>query len=77
MAKAAALAETKEWCRNLPREEAIQHLALLTEDASRRKGATKLPPLAGPPTQAKAKPGDCPFTHPHYRAAFILTGHAD
>jgi tetratricopeptide (TPR) repeat protein len=70
MAKAAALAEAKTWLRTLPRDEVVKRVAALMEGESRSKGATKLPLSAA----AKGQRGDSPFAHPHYWAAFILSG---
>jgi tetratricopeptide (TPR) repeat protein len=70
MAKAAALAEAKTWLRTLPRDEVVKRVAALMEGESRSKGATK-PPLSA---AAKGQRGDSPFAHPHYWAAFILSG---
>jgi CHAT domain-containing protein len=70
MTKASALAEAKTWLRTLPREEALKHAASLSEGVSRGKGAAALQPLEVP----AAKADDCPFAHPRYWAAFILTG---
>ena len=73
MAKAAALAEAKAWLRELPRTEALERAASLSAGVARgpRK---KLPPLEVP-SAAPGKPGgDCPYAHPYYWAAFVLTG---
>jgi tetratricopeptide (TPR) repeat protein len=74
MPKAAALAEAKSWLRTLPREEAIKRAAVLSEGISRGKVALKQPQLTVPPVRAKEKASDCPFSHPHYWASFILIG---
>jgi CHAT domain-containing protein len=74
MPKAAALAEAKAWLRTLTRKEAEKLATALTEGDSRSKPTSKRPPLEMPPAASKAKSGDCPFAHPHYWAAFVLTG---
>ncbi|HEY7326073.1 MAG TPA: tetratricopeptide repeat protein [Gemmataceae bacterium] len=77
LAKAAALAEAKDWLRNLSRKEAIRHAAALTEGIPRGKGTVKLPPLRVPFALEKTNPDDHPFAHPYYWAAFVLFGQAD
>jgi tetratricopeptide (TPR) repeat protein len=74
MPKAAALAEAKAWLRTLSRNEAEKLTMALTEGDSRSKPTSKRPTLETPPATAKEKPSDCPFAHPHFWAAFILTG---
>jgi CHAT domain-containing protein len=73
MAKAAALAEAKAWLRQLPRAEALERAATLSEGVAR--GPRKKPPPLEVPSAAPTKPGeDCPYAHPYYWAAFVLTG---
>ncbi len=67
--KAAALGEAKAWLRNLTRSELAKlgrtdpHVAQITRG------------LGEPVTAPKGKlKDDKPFAHPHYWAAFILTG---
>jgi tetratricopeptide (TPR) repeat protein len=70
MGKAQALAEAKDWLRNLPREAALGWVAQLNNGVTRAKGRQALPLLAVP---AKAKE-DRPYAHPYYWAAFLLIG---
>ncbi|MHB1423289.1 MAG: tetratricopeptide repeat protein [Gemmataceae bacterium] len=73
MPKAEALQEAKSWLRTLPGDEVLKRAAALTESDSRGKPTSN----SRRPAVAKAKPGDCPFAHPHYWAAFILIGNSD
>jgi tetratricopeptide (TPR) repeat protein len=78
MGKAAALAEAKQWLRNLSRDEAKQLAADITAGVARgnNEPALKLVvPTAEP--QARAADDDRPFAHPRYWAAFILIGDPD
>ena len=75
MGKAAALAEAKNWLRNLSSDEALQLTADMTKGVVRGKGQKALPVVAVPkpddPVGAKTFK---PFDHPKYWAAFILIG---
>jgi CHAT domain-containing protein len=71
--KAQALAEAKEWLRTLPRAEALQRAAQLSQGVVRGKGR---PALAAVEVPAGAK-DDWPFAHPYYWAAFVLIGDPD
>ncbi len=72
--KAEALAEARDWLRNLSLEEATQRLGTITDGLARGKDQPALkvtPPLADP----KANPNATkPFAHPRYWAAFVLIG---
>jgi CHAT domain-containing protein len=70
--RAEALAEAKAWLRRLPRKEALERAAQVSEGVPRGKHV-KLPPLQVKPP-ASASKDDCPYAHPHYWAAFILIG---
>jgi CHAT domain-containing protein len=70
MSKAAALAEAKTWLRTLPRDEVVKRAASLTAGEARSDKKAK-------PPSRKVPPADCPFSHPYYWGAFILSGHAD
>jgi tetratricopeptide (TPR) repeat protein len=73
MSKVAALAEAKEWLRNLTTEK-IEVEVAAQERGAKRKLAT--PVAAG--VQGKASPRtDRPFSHPYFWAAFVLVGDAD
>jgi tetratricopeptide (TPR) repeat protein len=75
--KSQALAEARQWLRTLPREQVLEHAAGIYAGVARGKGRLKLllvPPL--PERQPEAKE-DCPYAHPYYWAAFVLTGDAD
>ena len=78
MGKAAALAEAKNWLRNLTTEEAMQLTADMTKGVVRGKGQKALPVIKVPnsddPAAAKTLK---PFDHPKYWAAFILIGDPD
>jgi CHAT domain-containing protein len=74
MGKAAALAEAKRWLRQLSRQEALARTALLSEGVPRGKGR-KLQLLAV--KTAGKDPGDRPFSHPYYWAAFVLMGQGE
>jgi CHAT domain-containing protein len=77
MGKADALAEAKNWLRNVSSEEALKLTAAITNGVSRGergKGETfKLSVPKEPKTTTPAK-DDKPFAHPRYWAAFILIG---
>jgi tetratricopeptide (TPR) repeat protein len=72
MTKVAALAEAKEWLRNLKTENVEVEVAAL-ERGQKRKLAT--------PVAAEARKADPrterPFSHPYFWAAFVLVGDAD
>ncbi len=74
LGKAEALAEAKDWLRNLSLEEATQRLGTITDGVARGKDqpALKVTPPAAEP---KANPKEAkPFAHPRYWAAFVLIG---
>ena len=75
---AAALAEAKNWLRNLTSEDALAFTADMTTGVVRGKGQKALPIIAVPksddPDAAKTLR---PFDHPKYWAAFILIGDPD
>jgi tetratricopeptide (TPR) repeat protein len=73
LGKAEALAEAKCWLRTLSREQALKHAAAVYQGIERGKGRTK-PPLLPALPEVKE---DCPYAHPYYWAAFVLTGAAD
>jgi tetratricopeptide (TPR) repeat protein len=72
--KAAALAEAKQWLRTLPRAEALKHAAAVYSGIDRGKGRPKLPAVADLPKPTSEATEDCPYAHPYYWAAFVLTG---
>jgi CHAT domain-containing protein len=72
--KAAALAEAKRWLRTLPREQALKQAAALYQGIERSKGREKLPVLPDLPQKVPESKEDCPYAHPYYWAAFVLTG---
>jgi CHAT domain-containing protein/Tfp pilus assembly protein PilF len=74
MAKAAALAEAKNWLRGLSREEATERVAQLNAGVPRSKGR-KLQLLPASPASTDAT--ERPFAHPYYWAAFVLIGQAE
>jgi tetratricopeptide (TPR) repeat protein len=77
LGKAAALAEAKRWLRTLPREQALKHAAAVYQGIERGKGRTKPPLLPALPEPVPDAKEDCPYAHPYYWAAFILTGDPD
>jgi tetratricopeptide (TPR) repeat protein len=74
LGKAEALAEAKRWLRTLPRTEALKQAAALYQGIERSKGRPKLPVVPELPKPTPATTEDCPYAHPYYWAAFILTG---
>jgi tetratricopeptide (TPR) repeat protein len=72
--KAEALADAKRWLRTLPREEALKQAAAAYQGLERGKGRPKLPRLPELPEPTPETKGDCPYAHPYYWAAFVLTG---
>jgi tetratricopeptide (TPR) repeat protein len=73
LGKADALAEAKEWLRELSAEEAAKHAAALTQGVARGKGRRPLPLLAATKS-ADANKTAKPYSHPYYWAAFVLVG---
>jgi CHAT domain-containing protein len=73
MPKAEALREAKQWLRALPRAEAEALAGRLAKGSVRATEEPKGPavPAAAVPV---VPPGDAPFAHPRYWAAFILIG---
>jgi CHAT domain-containing protein len=74
LGKAAALSEAKRWLRTLPRAQALKQAAALYQGIERSKGRPKLPAVPEMPKPTPEAKEDCPYAHPYYWAAFILTG---
>jgi len=77
MPKARALAEAKEWLRELSVEEANELTAAATKDVVRpSRGKVDLLKPVVPAVDPKQLPGKVskPFAHPRYWSAFILIG---
>jgi CHAT domain-containing protein len=74
MPKAEALAEAKNWLRNLTRDEATKLAAAMTSGVARGKGEPALKLVVPAASNDEVAKDDCPFAHPRYWAAFILIG---
>ncbi len=76
MPKAEALAEAKNWLRNLSFDEAMALTATLTNGISRgeRGPYRKLKSDPKDPKEVPSTKDDKPFANPRYWAAFILVG---
>ena len=72
--KGLALAEAKAWLRQLPREQAVQRMALLSKGVARGKGRKVQPLLPELPAAEGTKDRERPYAHPYYWAAFVLIG---
>ncbi len=72
LGRAAALAEAKQWLRQLSRAEAAKRVASLTK-GTLRGSEEELPPLAVGDKPALPQ-GDRPYEHPFYWAAWLLVG---
>jgi CHAT domain-containing protein/Tfp pilus assembly protein PilF len=79
MPKAAALAEAKQWLRQLPAGEAVERTAELMAGVARGKGQKLGPLLASVPKlkEGIAEKDYKPYAHPRYWAAFVLFGDPD
>lgn len=78
LGKAAALAEAKQWLRELRVDEATQRLATLTKGVARGPQKVKpADPTTPPPAAAAVPKGPRPYAHPYYWAAFVLIGEAE
>jgi tetratricopeptide (TPR) repeat protein len=75
LGKAEALAEAKDWLRNLTAAEAARQAASLTQGVARGKGRKPLPRL--PAVNGAAAKAAKPYAHPYYWAASVLVGDAD
>ncbi len=65
MPKAEALAEAKQWLRNLTQDEANRLWTVMSTNVSRGTGEAAIPLVPA---------DDHPYSHPRYWAAFILIG---
>lgn len=75
MPKAAALADAKQWLRNLSSDDALRIIAKLNNGAVRGKGRKALPLVNVPKSPDSNSPASIkPYNHPKYWAAFILIG---
>jgi CHAT domain-containing protein/tetratricopeptide (TPR) repeat protein len=73
LSKAEALAEAKNWLRNLSYDEVVEQTAALTQGVARGKDQPALKIVT--PEKPKGEAGGAkPFAHPRYWAAFILIG---
>jgi CHAT domain-containing protein/tetratricopeptide (TPR) repeat protein len=77
MGKAAALAEAKQWLRNLSREEATKLAADITKGVARGNYEPALKLVVPVPELESPAADDRPFSHPRFWAAFILIGDPD
>jgi CHAT domain-containing protein len=76
LGKAEALAEARQWLRDLTREEALKRWAAVQDGVVRGKGRPRLPLLPELPRESKPRvgKGERPYAHPYYWAAFVLVG---
>jgi CHAT domain-containing protein len=72
LGRAAALQEAKTWLRALSRKEAETLVASLTHGEIR--GTLGPAPKRKLDAKAPVPPGDHPYAHPYYWAAFVLVG---
>jgi CHAT domain-containing protein len=75
LGRAAALAEAKEWLRNLHRKDVERLAAGLAGGHVRGTEVEALPVVKARPP--KLPSGERPFAHPFYWAAFVLFGDPD
>jgi CHAT domain-containing protein len=76
LGKAEALAEAKQWLRELSTEAAAREAAALTHGVARGKGRKALPLVPAAKSHMTGK-ADRPYAHPYYWAAFVLVGEGD
>jgi hypothetical protein len=75
MPKAEALAEAKQWLRQLTTEEAKSLTQDISAGITRGKGETAIPvTMDVPGPQTDSTDANHPFAHPCYWAAFVLMG---
>ncbi len=77
MPKAEALREAKAWLRGLRREEALALTAALSGGVERGKGVKARQPAESAAAVPAGGDEDRPYAHPHFWAAFVLTGDPD
>jgi hypothetical protein len=75
MSKAAALAEARQWLRELPLAQALSALARISGGVVRgEERPARIHPNVVDRGQSAARSADPPFAHPYYWAPFILVG---
>jgi CHAT domain-containing protein/tetratricopeptide (TPR) repeat protein len=74
MPKAEALAEAKNWLRNVTIDEVTERMAHMTSSVARGKDQPALKITTPEKPKAERGAGVKPFAHPRYWAAFILIG---
>ncbi len=75
--KAEALREAKAWLRNLSRAEVLSLVAQMSGGLDRSKGIKGRQSADAATLVPIGKDNDRPYAHPHFWAAFVLTGDPD